>query len=280
MNHQPDVLYHYTTQPGILGILQNDSIWATKIHYLNDSSEYRLTFDIALDFLKKFLKDEKSKKKCEKINCLISNLKTIEHLNVCVCSFSAQRDLLSQWRAYTEGITGFSIGFHTDNLVKQATLQDFALVQCVYNKGEQRNLVEELILNSLKQDFNTIPSRIDPSRPRTIIALPTGGDFALNISRLAPVIKSHAFHEEAEWRLVSIKGINVKNMAFRPGKSMITPYIPIKLGSDKSAYLESITVGPTPSVELSQLSISSLTAHWGVAQQVRVLCSEASYRNW
>lgn len=36
----PPVLYHYTTQTGLLGILQGNCLWATDSRYLSDSSEY------------------------------------------------------------------------------------------------------------------------------------------------------------------------------------------------------------------------------------------------
>ena len=35
-----DVLYHYTTSEGLLGILRDDKLWATDIFHLNDSSEF------------------------------------------------------------------------------------------------------------------------------------------------------------------------------------------------------------------------------------------------
>ncbi|MGA2673692.1 MAG: hypothetical protein ABSE99_10740 [Terracidiphilus sp.] len=41
-----DLLYHYTDQRGLLGILGSQNIWATHIRYLNDSSEYKLGLDI------------------------------------------------------------------------------------------------------------------------------------------------------------------------------------------------------------------------------------------
>lgn len=280
MSPPPDVLYHYTTQSGILGILQSDSLWATKIHYLNDASEYQLAFDLATDVLQSLLKGEKSTKKRRKVNCLLDNLRTIESMNVCVCSFSAHRDLLSQWRAYTGGNTGYSLGLRSACVTGQAKLQDFALVQCVYDSGRQRELIEELVLDSLGQEFNTTRSRVDPARPRTIVVLRTGGDFAMRFARLAPVIKSSAFHEEAEWRVVSTYGINVRKMSFRPGKSMLTPYIQFTLGTDKATYLESITVGPTPHASLSALAAQSLLAHWGATQSVKVHSSKAPYRSW
>jgi hypothetical protein len=36
---KPELLYHYTTQHGLLGILKQKCIWATHIRYLNDTSE-------------------------------------------------------------------------------------------------------------------------------------------------------------------------------------------------------------------------------------------------
>lgn len=279
MSSLPEVLYHYTTQAGLLGILQSDSLWATKIHYLNDASEYQLALSLASEILQGLLKGERNTKKRRKVQCLLENLHTIEHLNVCVGSLSAQRDLLSQWRAYASQPGSYALGFHSNQIRDVTSTQDFELVECVYDAAEQRRLVEELVLKSLSVDFNTVPSRIDSSRPRTAVALRTGGDFAFNFARLAPIIKGHAFHQEAEWRLISTKGVDVRRMSFRPGQSMLTPYIPICLGTEKT-YLESVTVGPTPHEQLARLSTQSLLAHWNIAQLIQVHLSEASYRNW
>lgn len=37
----PPILHHYTTQEGLLGIVESKSIWATNIYYLNDAAEYK-----------------------------------------------------------------------------------------------------------------------------------------------------------------------------------------------------------------------------------------------
>jgi hypothetical protein len=36
----PQRLYHYTSQSGLLGILSAKTLWATRIQYLNDSTEF------------------------------------------------------------------------------------------------------------------------------------------------------------------------------------------------------------------------------------------------
>ena len=37
----PDILYHYTDQDGLLGIVSTGKMRATNIEYLNDQREYR-----------------------------------------------------------------------------------------------------------------------------------------------------------------------------------------------------------------------------------------------
>ena len=36
----PGRLYHYTSQPGLLGILRTKTIWSARIQFLNDSREF------------------------------------------------------------------------------------------------------------------------------------------------------------------------------------------------------------------------------------------------
>ena len=36
---QPEIVYHYTSRCVLLEILRNEQLWATNIHYLNDSQE-------------------------------------------------------------------------------------------------------------------------------------------------------------------------------------------------------------------------------------------------
>jgi hypothetical protein len=42
----PPVLYHYTTQQGILGIIRDKEIWASHTQYLNDVREFRHALDV------------------------------------------------------------------------------------------------------------------------------------------------------------------------------------------------------------------------------------------
>lgn len=275
----PEVLYHYTTQSGLLSILENDCIRATKIQYLNDSSEYQLALELSDKVLKERLKSEHDEKQLEKIKCLINNVYTIGQLNICVFSLSEERDLLSQWRAYGGDAAGYSIGFRASYIAAKAKEQNFVLAKCVYNEDEQKILITRLIDETLKQDFNTIPGYCDPKRPRTLVILHTGGDFTDQLAMIAPVIKHKTFNEEKEWRLISVKAINVRNMCFRPGLSMLTPYYNFALGANKDQYLDRVIIGPGPHMNLAEIATQSLLAYWDVAH-VEVYRTEIPYRNW
>ncbi len=41
----PELLYHYTSQKGLDGILSNANIWATDIRSLNDWTEFTVLFN-------------------------------------------------------------------------------------------------------------------------------------------------------------------------------------------------------------------------------------------
>ncbi|HTX75388.1 MAG TPA: hypothetical protein VMD29_04205, partial [Terracidiphilus sp.] len=50
---EPELLYHYTDQKGLLGILggREKCIWATHLQYLNDTTEGQIFSELLLDEL-------------------------------------------------------------------------------------------------------------------------------------------------------------------------------------------------------------------------------------
>jgi hypothetical protein len=44
-------LFHYTTQKGLLGICKSRILWTTNIYYLNDSKEFKYSYDLLLEIL-------------------------------------------------------------------------------------------------------------------------------------------------------------------------------------------------------------------------------------
>lgn len=273
----PEELFHYTSQGGLLGIFSSDSLWTTNISHLNDSQEFQLALNQTRELLLERRKSNSTEQ--EKIDCLLHNIETIRDMYVFVGSLSQKRDLLSQWRAYGGGVSGFSIGFNTDNLVAKAEEQGFFLVKCIYDPKEQKHFISELINESLAEDFNVIPGYISPDMPRTYHVLPIGGDFWKKLASLAPIIKHQSFEEEAEWRLISVKFLNKEAMSFRSGLSSLIPYYEFKLG-DKTNYLNSVTIGPTPNPILAKKSIQMLLTKYDLTRATDLYNTEIPFRNW
>src|SRR5215208_1615869 len=111
----PEILCHYTSQTGLMGMLNDKTIWASKIHYLNDSKEFALALDLARCELTERIKAATSPGDRSRLELLRDTIYPIEYtikgVNTCVCCFSELEDDLSQWRGYGGGSAGFSVGF-------------------------------------------------------------------------------------------------------------------------------------------------------------------------
>src|SRR6266404_2318800 len=120
LSRTPDKpLYHYTTQSGLLGIIGSRKMWVTHTQYLNDRREFLHAVDLVRDELGNRLKTSSASVTRHQLLQMEEMLQSSpQSINVCVCSFSEEPDLLSQWRAYG-GPAGFAIGFPGE-FVKEA----------------------------------------------------------------------------------------------------------------------------------------------------------------
>jgi hypothetical protein len=84
----PEILYHYTSQAGLIGILDTRTIWASKIHYLNDSREFALALDIARLELNRRIDSATSHVVRDRLEHLRDTIYTIERVHTCVCCHS------------------------------------------------------------------------------------------------------------------------------------------------------------------------------------------------
>jgi hypothetical protein len=108
----PPVLYHYTTQAGLLGIITSREIWATHTQYLNDSQEFQHAVAVAMSQVALKLAAESNEDRKTVLQRMLDGLMpSIETINVFVCSFSECGDSVAQWRAYGDATGGFAVGF-------------------------------------------------------------------------------------------------------------------------------------------------------------------------
>jgi Protein of unknown function (DUF2971) len=283
MTDIPDIIYHYTTQGGLLGLMKSKKIWATNILFLNDSKEFNHTIQIALQLLK-----------CDQTVIGTDLYKTVEHLSsdsqapdVYVTSFTAMRDQLSQWRAYCPNLGGFNIGFETKKLDVIAKAQGIPRIPCNYDLEKQRKIIKNSI-NITCDSFNQKADAHYNSEGKfdidSFLELAGGTrlNYGLQLLLIAPFFKHPKFIEENELRFIFYqKESQKKNICFREGTSAIVPYVEIDLVMEETdpIPIKELVIGPTPNQELSKKSVEKLFEKNGI-QSCNVTLSEIPYRAW
>jgi DUF2971 family protein len=237
---EPDVLYHYTSQAGLLGIVASDSIWATDIYALNDWTEFQHVFKTAsvqvlVHAFKSGLPDDIDANAKQMViervlaernfPVLLDIIKAErppygERKGVFVCSFTASGDLLSQWRGYSYSSQGFSLGFDSTLLKKQSqsvhTLDTpIELVECVYDEATTLERIRAMGhtaaegFRDLRQRDEVVPpsfcTQLNPTENYRKDAYYLSKSFtfaSVPFFRAAAQFKHPGFQEEREWRIV------------------------------------------------------------------------------
>ena len=114
----PPILYHYTNDAGLAGIIEGGKLWFSDIFAQNDPSELRHGLGIAIDLLKSKATDARPEiatfaSMFERFD-LDAGIEAAGHFFI--CCFSADGDDLGQWRAYADNGQGFALGFDTSSL--------------------------------------------------------------------------------------------------------------------------------------------------------------------
>jgi Protein of unknown function (DUF2971) len=245
----PDILYHYTTGSGLLGIVENHSLWATKIQYMNDTSELshalnmmrtRLSVELSKEELEAETLSELTKPK-QKIRILLNYIGAIQTINVCVTCLCTDGDTLSQWRGYSAGSYAYSLGFKSAHLKENANRAGFVLGKVIYDYQLQKKIIEELAQYYLKDERDGLSIR---------------EEFGESLQQCGALFKSDKFKEEDEWRLIS--SLRVYNLKFRLGKSMLIPYAVFDIGDGTKSSIDHVYVGPNPHPDLSKGAVVGL----------------------
>lgn len=284
MNEPKEPLFHYTSIQGLIGILTDRKIWATNISHLNDKQELfeaRDMFREAIDTLQKSIDsspepairppDYRKNPKIKFIGLVYDFLDLARELSIFVCSFSREGNQLSQWRGYCPNAYGFSIGFDYVKLKLQAKKQKFFLRECVYQKKEQRKIVDDYVQTKIVPSLSNLGSDAEMAK----MALKAFSE----ILEILPTIKNGHFAEEKEWRLISSAFDPPSTIKFRPGKTAIIPYCEFQLAEEgEDLPVECIKIGPTPNKDESLLSLKTLLRKEKMLEWAKVNHSDIPYR--
>ena len=114
----PPIIYHYTNDVGLKGILETGEFWLTDIFSLNDPSELTHGYSIAIDALMgKIAGDSVVAQKFANNFAVFAEQGAIPKVaHFFMCSFSSCGDDLGQWRAYADNGRGYVLGFEAKSL--------------------------------------------------------------------------------------------------------------------------------------------------------------------
>ena len=275
-----ELLYHYTTPAGLIGIVSTNCLWATSAAHLDDSEELSGGIRRAASYLRELRDKTTGPEQSARLSWLlreIGNLDKAHLAPVFVCSFSAEPDLLSQWRAYCRG-GGFAIGFPKDQLRDRAAEQRFALEKCVYSAEEHDALIKDTIERLAGTWVRQPGLPLSDDNGRFSVSSPLIGEVITASSRL----KHESFAEEKESRLVSRIGRRyaAEERYFRASRGLIVPYTKIVLPDDIGFWGKvHVVVGPTPHPEESSASAYALIRRYR-DHAVAVDVTRTPYREW
>lgn len=257
------------------------TLWASQIKFMNDSNELNEGINFISKHLsqlvmesldgetlikivsdnieKKLIEDGKSlkdkrsfievveremiKDRQQKADKVVSGLmkNAISALDIYVCSFCEEPDLLSQWRGYANGTTGYCIEFDKNVLVQKVNWQkkfkngllsehkEYVLEKAVYSTEDKEKLI-----NDRAEDLNIMRGNI-ASLKRVIVSI-------------GSLMKNESFSEEKEYRLVLQPNLTHNNTKFRTRNGVLIPYYEYLLPPES---IKSITVGPSDNQELA-----------------------------
>jgi Protein of unknown function (DUF2971) len=122
----PPIVYHYTNDVGLKGILETGQLWLTDIFSLNDPSELTHGFSVAINALtSKVASDSAVGQKFAKNFAAFAEQGAIPKIaHFFMCSFSSCGDDLGQWRAYADNGRGYAVGFDAKALENGYTKKD------------------------------------------------------------------------------------------------------------------------------------------------------------
>jgi hypothetical protein len=252
MQATPPIVYHYTNDVGLRGILETGKLWLTDIFDLNDPSELRHGFSLGLETLKSLVASgpAESRAFAADLTAFIDLIGLHKIGHFFVCSLSSCGDDLGQWRSYADNGRGYALGFDTAVLeagfVQNPSAHSHAATFPVtYNDAKladlQRLIAEKMIaLPSMPHGRGLSENAIKGFQAALTV------HFVTHVIHASLHFKHEAYSNEREYRFVETypAGGQPVNMKLRSRPYSIVKYEEFDWRCTAGHALKEIVVGP------------------------------------
>jgi hypothetical protein len=151
--------------------------------------------------------------------------------------------------------------------------------QCIYNSKRQMEIAVE-VLGAIEFQARLM----FPESPARALFESVFAAAEADLLKIAVLFKDPAFHEEAEWRLVSpvISNYIVSPIKFREGRSLLTPYMSFELPTapDRRVDFQHVWIGPTPHPNAALVAVNEYFAKHGSSPRLGIGYCNIPYRTW
>jgi hypothetical protein len=281
MAEDPTTIYHYCGVNGFLGIVRERELWLSHCRFMNDYAEHVGILRQAHEYLQGLTLHGSQ----GEFRRALQHLSALVQQSPYLACFSAEGDLLSQWRAYANDGAGFAIGFSRAAIKRlcddreQATDCSLSLRQVSYDPSQASDMLRATIQRHLAD-----PNVAD-WRKNTLVGLARAEIWAL-----AAECKNRGFREEREWRIVMSPAITiddkygpvadrgVSDKRFRVSANGIVPYCVLQF--PETAITE-VRLGPknyAREQETRETLRELLRASGYDVSKIEIEPSEATYR--
>lgn len=284
--NRPETLYHYCTTNTFHSIISNNSIRLSSMSLSNDALEGKMVHRAFSELAKSY----STPSDLDGVIPLFLNEINDRYDGLALC-LSETGDLLSQWRGYADDGQGFCIGFSSEYLVDIEQPTDWAeyfdtpvqLRRVLYELADHTREVSDTYLKMLSyvdglarlNSKRSLANDLQDQLKRENITQALFAKASALINSLF-ILKSDAFSEEREWRLIStVVSETHQTGEFRPTACNLIPFQTIGLSKRTSPAITEVIIGPKNKTPAPVLK-SFLRKHGHGHAEVRQ--SAASYR--
>jgi DUF2971 family protein len=240
----PQSVYHYTRLVSLIPIVQSGKVWASNVKYSNDPAEITYGDGVLREMLKNHFPDFLLQGMFDQIN----------EIDYYATAFSAEPDLLSQWRAYCHNGRGVAIGMNSQALASHANML-FRRVE--YEPAAQIQLAADIMAVYADPARN---AKTHEERHSLV------SDLAMFFVILRGIFKQRAYAGEVEYRLFNTlprpRDAHDTPLLFRGTTTAIIPYYEVDLTQNRTMPgripLTEIIIGPCLDCQLTAASIRVL----------------------